>query len=145
MKLVFILTSLIFFESVYSQQEFTTKKILHSETSKLNVSHFDLYLTEVYLTEVSYLHLNNSRHYNKLLDLIQNRISISKIPFDASEKYENTLYIPLLKTYNSKLEYDSEFDINTFNPFKYQLNFFSKFTKIYRIAHSDYILIINPN
>jgi len=145
MRLVFILTSMLFFGSVYSQQEFTTKKILNSEGSKLNVSHFDLYLTEVYLTEVSYLHLNNSRHYNKLLDLIQNRISISKIPFDASEKYENTLYIPLLNTYNSKLEYDSEFDINTFNPFKYQLNFFSKFTKIYRIAHSDYILIINPN
>jgi len=145
MRLVFILTSMLFFGSVYSQQEFTTKKILNSEGSKLNVSHFDLYLTEVYLTEVSYLHLNNSRHYNKLLDLIQNRISISKIPFDASEKYENTLYIPLLNTYNSKLEYDSEFDINTFNPFKYQLNFFSKLTKIYRIAHSDYILIINPN
>jgi len=145
MRLVFILTSMIFFGSVYSQQEFTTKKILHSETSKLNVSHFDFYLTEVYLTEVSYLHLNNSRHYNKLLELIQNRISISKLPFDATEKYENTLYIPLLNTYNSKLEYDSEFDINTFNPFKYQLNFFSKLTKIYRIAHSDYILIINPN
>lgn len=144
MRLIFILASIIFYGNMYSQQEFNSKKNLPFEVSTLNVSHFDLYLNEVYLTEVSYLHLNNSKHYNNFLDIIQNRISVSKIPFDASEKYENTLHIPLLNTYNSKLKYDAEFDIITFNPFKYQLNFFSKYTKIYRIAHSDYILVINP-
>lgn len=110
----------------------------------LQLSNFDSYIDDVFLANNSYIHLNNSRHYNRLKYLFFNRIKVLNKPLQIDEKYPNTLNEPLFKDYNNNLIYDETFEITTFNPFKYDLPFFSKYTKMYRIAHSDYLLIIEP-
>ena len=145
MRNLIIGIAFIFYAISYGQVPNTTEMINQSEHLKLNVSNFDQYVNEVFLEEIQYVHLNNSRHYNRLLDLIQNRIYVVYVAYDPLEKYENTLDIPLSNTHNTTLNHDTVFDKDTFNPFKYDLNFFSKYTKIYRIAQTNYVLTILPN
>ena len=39
---------------------------------------------------------------------------------------------------------DTNFDQSSFNILKYDLNFFSPHTKVYRIDNTDWLIIINP-
>ena len=144
MRNLFIGIAFMFFAISYGQEPNSLEKVDQMEYLKLNISKFDQYIAEVFQDETAYVHLNNSRHYNRLLDLIQNRIYVSFLQYDSQEKYENTSTLPLLNSHNTALKYDTVFDKDTFNPFKYDLNFFSKYTKIYRIAQTNYVLTIRP-
>ncbi len=145
MRIFLIVIALLNSTFFYAQNNENPQLVQQSEFIKLNLSNFDLYLNEVYQEEISYVHLNDSRHYNRLLSLMENRMFITYFPYHDTEKYDNLLNMPLFNIYNSNLVYDYEFDINSFNPFKYDLDFFPRLTKFYRIAYTDYALIINPN
>lgn len=136
---------MLWFHVSYTQNVNTEPLVAQSEFIKLNVSNFDTYLNEVYLDQISYVHLNNSRHYNRLFELMNNRMFITYFPYHDTEKYENLSDMPLFNIYNPELMYDTLFDLDTFNPFKYDLDFFPRLTKFYRIAETDYALIIYPN
>jgi hypothetical protein len=43
------------------------------------------------------------------------------------------------------LTYDKGYEVGSFNPFKYDLDFFPKNSVSYQIGNSDYILIIISN
>ncbi len=76
-------------------------------------------------------------------NLLENRIHYSHSPIEPNEKYEKLTNIPLNNKYNPNIQRDVVFDPNTFNPLKYQLNFYSRFTQIYRIDNEN-LLMINP-
>ena len=142
MRNIFILIALLTLGHVNAQNEGAAAIVNQSEFIKLNLANFDLYVNEVFKDEMSYIHQNDSRYYNRLRELMQNRMYITFFPYHETEKYENTLNVPMYN--NSQLPYDYEFDLNTFNPFKYDFDFYPRLTKFYRIAHTNYALIINP-
>lgn len=80
---------------------------------------------------------------NFFLHLLQNRIQIVSMLQEPSEKYAHLSNVPLLNKINPNLTLDMAYDSNTFNPLKYQMNFYSKATMIYRID-SEYIIVISP-
>lgn len=77
-----------------------------------------------------------------LTDLLENRVEIIDQPFVEGEKYDKLLSVPLFNKYNSQLEKDVQFDLDTFNILKYDLNFFSSREQVYRIDGTNYIVYI---
>jgi hypothetical protein len=50
--------------------------------------------------------------------------------------------VGLFNNYNKELKRDQSFDINTFNPLKYNLEFFKVGSAIYRIDNTQYYIVI---
>lgn len=80
------------------------------------------------------------RHFHHLLSY---RIEYKNLPPTTDEKYPKLSAVPLMNKHG-EISIDRGFNPNTFNPLRYELNFFSKQTQIYRIDDSDYVLIIKP-
>lgn len=104
----------------------------------------DSRITEVYADKTQELVLNDPDRLRDLTDLLQNRLKVELMPNAGDDKFTHLSQMPLLNKYNPNLNRDKIFDINTFNPLKYSLNFFPKSTVIYRIDNSDYVIIIEP-
>lgn len=111
-------------------------------TVKSNPSLEDEFITTVFGKNV----VKGSQHHKNLIDLLQNRIEFTKLAKNSvSDKdYPNIDQAPLFNKYNNTITRDTAFDENTFNVLKYDLNFFSTFTKIYRITNTDWVIIIKP-
>lgn len=109
---------------------------------KSNPSLTDDYITAVFGDNV----VIGSQHHKSLVDLLQNRVEFTKlVKSTASDKdYPNIDQVPLFNKYNQSITRDTTFDENTFNVLKYDLIFFSNFTKIYRINNTDWVIIIKP-
>lgn len=90
--------------------------------------------------------VKGSQHHKNLIDLLQNRIEFTKLvkSSDSDKDYPNINQVPLFDKYDKSITRDTTFDSNTFNVLKYDLIFFSTFTKIYRINNTDWVIIIKP-
>jgi hypothetical protein len=111
-------------------------------TIKSNPNLEDEFITSVFGDNV----VVGSQHHKNLIDLLQNRIEFTKLvkSSDSDKDYPNIAKVPLFNKYNKSITRDSTFDENTFNVLKYDLIFFSNFTKIYRINNTDWVIIIKP-
>ncbi len=96
------------------------------------------FIVEVYGEQLD----KSSQHYKNLVDLLRNRIVFVKQSQEANEKYEKLSNMQLFNKHNKSLIKDDSFSQN-FNPLKYNLVFYAKTTKVYRID-SDWLLVINP-
>ncbi len=76
--------------------------------------------------------------------LLLNRITYKEIPNSPDDKFIKLSSIPLLDLYNSKLSRDLTFNPQTFNPLKYQMDFYAKTTKIYRFDNTNNVIVILP-
>lgn len=75
------------------------------------------------------------------------RTIIKKITSNPPAQYTNLSTVKLIDKYNAvERENASNFNPSTFNPLKYDLNYYSKTTEpiFYRVDHTDYYIIINP-
>lgn len=77
-----------------------------------------------------------------LTDLLDNRIKIVESPIVGEDKYVKVFSLGLMDKYNPDMKRDLVFDINTFNPLKYNMNFFTSETQVYRIDNTNYIIVI---
>ncbi len=59
------------------------------------------------------------------------------------KKYPKITDEGMLNTYNKNLKHDG-FNKTTFNPLKYNLQFFDIAARAYRIDNTEYLLIIQP-
>lgn len=75
--------------------------------------------------------------------LILERIHYKEVSIAEESKYRNVNDAPMMNKYNPSLQADAAYDPNTFNPLRYQLDFYSKTTLIYRIDAMN-IMIIDP-
>lgn len=88
---------------------------------------------------------NNPEHLARLNDLLDNRIKVIESPATTAEdKYIKLSSVELLNKYNPDLKRDLVYDPNTFNPLKYNLNFFSNSAVVYRIDNTDFLIVITP-
>ena len=99
---------------------------------------------EMYGESIKKISSSDSLRINLFNDLIENRIKIIESIFEDNEKYTKLSTVALLNKYNPSLLRDEFFEINTFNPLKYNLNFFSNTTEVYRIDGTNYIIVIIP-
>ena len=101
-------------------------------------------IKELYADKTEQIAQNEPDRIKALNDLLDNRIKIIESPIVGEDKFIKLSSVGLLNKYNPNLKRDVIFDINSFNPLKYNLNFFSLKTEIYRIDNTDYILTIEP-
>jgi len=98
-------------------------------------------ITEVFGDQTQTLVLNNPTYLQDLKNLLRNRITVFKVEEASKQKQTNLLSeIPLSSMYGQTLTRDTVFDEATFNPLKYQLEFFSNGTFLYRVDHTDYFI-----
>lgn len=101
-------------------------------------------ITEIYGDKTQELVLNDSDRLLFLTDLLDNRITILESPRSSEEKYHKLSESAIVNKYNQTLIRDTTFNIENFNPLKYDLIFSSKKTEVYRIDNTDFIIVIQP-
>ncbi|KIX22382.1 hypothetical protein SY27_00545 [Flavobacterium sp. 316] len=99
-------------------------------------------LKEVYANHYESEYLNNI-HRKKSVNKLIERIQFVQTPKEKDEKIVWLSSVPLFNKFNKSLKRDSSFDINTFNIFKYNLDFFTSGTVVYRIDGTDWKIVIN--
>jgi hypothetical protein len=101
-------------------------------------------IIEVYANQLDVLVLSDNQRLNDLNDILLKRTEIVVEKYRQDEKFLKLFSMPLFNKYNINLKKDTVFTVETFNVLKYNLEFFSKFDKVYRIDNTDFILIIHP-
>jgi len=87
---------------------------------------------------------NNPGMYQHMYKLLLGRVHYVRQLQTVGEKYPKLSQFALLTKNNSALTRDQVFNEITFNPLKYQLNFFPKTTQVYRFDNSDVLIVIDP-
>jgi hypothetical protein len=100
---------------------------------------------------VAYVHgnafvLNNPTLVTALGDVMTQRIEFQVVNQDPSEKFPLLSTMPLLDRENPSVHGAdfSNFDVNTFNPLVYNLEYFSDRTQVFRIDNTAYLMIVKP-
>jgi hypothetical protein len=111
-------------------------------TIKLNAQDIDKRISEVYGNNLEHILKNDPERLIKLNDLLENRFSVITSPNFVNDKYPKLSSVALLNKYNTELRRDDVFDASTFNVLKYDLNFFSNTSSIYRIDNTNFLIVI---
>jgi hypothetical protein len=138
-KTIFLLVTLINF-SVFSQKVEFSKYF--KTAKKLNIENFDPYMQQVFGVKV--MDLKDTGKYDLYQDIFENKMAVALIPISENLKIQSTDDLGIFNEYNQKLKSDTAFERANFNPFKYNLDFYSSQPIAYRIGKTDYVLIILP-
>lgn len=109
-------------------------------TAKSNPNLESKFIMEVFGNSIT----NDVQHYQNLQKLLRERVVFVQEPLQENEKFPKISQTQLFDKYNSDLVKDVTFDVNNFNVLKYNLNFFSPNTKVYRFDNSAWLIVINP-
>lgn len=128
--------------------------LMHSQSFpkgniKISSHNFENYINEAYAFNSRGVNKSRSNQYQAIKSLLKERLFF----FESKEEITKALQIqdiPLFNKYNSTLSRDIYYNINTFNPLKYNLPFFSNQSSLYRLGSTNYYLLIkgqniNPN
>lgn len=127
-----------------------TKKLIYSllffffAFTTVNAQNEDNKIAEVYGELNGSFFKENAELYKAFISLLKNRIHINEEMYSVNEKYEKISSKPLLNKYNKEIKHVPFNNKDDFNPLKYQLDFFSKQTKVYRIDDTNLIIVIDP-
>lgn len=128
-KKLIVVLSVLLFNTSFSQT-----------TAKSNPDMEQRFIEEVFGTNIT----KDSQHYKNLLILLRERVLFSNVSLEQNEKFPKLSQQPLFNKYNTEITRDINFDQSSFNILKYDLNFFSPYTKVYRIDNTDWLIIIDP-
>jgi hypothetical protein len=136
MRQLLILTLLLNYQILFSQVSQSQNLI-----SPITLHEIELKIEEVYGR--SFIENNTTlvQFFNKLL---KERITYITQERTSDEKYIKLSSLSILNKNNSNLRRDSQFIANEFNPLKYNMNFYSKTTEVYRFDNSDILIVIAP-
>lgn len=110
-----------------------------TEKLPIQITDIDNKISEVYQSEISNL---DTEKIAFIKNLLNSRIAFYKEKNTPQDKYFKLSQISLYNKYNPQLERDVNFDPNTFNPLKYNFNFYSQYDQVYRVDNSDIIIVI---
>lgn len=148
-KLLFILAILLSLNSFtaeaqnQSKQSLTLVKYKENVKAPLTVKELNM-LKEAYTDQLEKYVLSNPQRLKDMKHLLRNRIKIKAMPelTGYSEKYITLSQAGLFDSYNKNLILDTSYNPNTFNPLKYNLQFFGRGQHLYRIDNTDYFILI---
>lgn len=102
-------------------------------------------------SRVAYVHGSNYVTSNPTLvsawgKVMTDRIEYQFVAPDDNEKYPLLSSMALMTKANPAVQGAdfANFDVNTFNPLTYNLDFFSDRTFVYRIDGTNYIMVVKP-
>ncbi|MCF1422458.1 hypothetical protein [Mangrovimonas futianensis] len=101
------------------------------------------FLEEVYGEYLDQVVINNNQKQKEIKNLLRNRIEYLQIN-DASDqkKCEMLSEVSLFDAYNKNLTRDKKFNQDLFNPLKYNFNFYSRGSQMYRVDGTNYFILI---
>ena len=108
------------------------------EGNKFDVQDLSSFVNDVYGTNSS--KILNERTLKSYQNLFNTRMVYAEVPTELLSGLTSTLD---LETNNALLPH-TEFNPQTFNPFYYKIDFFSNYFSVFRIAESNYVLMIIP-
>ena len=117
---------------------------LKIDKNQNNSAGIDKRIVEVFGNQLENLVLNDTQRLSDLTDILDNRTEIIEQKNTSNEKYVKLSSVSLFNKYNQNLERDKIFNKNNFNVLKYDLEFFAKSVKVYRIDNTNYLLVIQP-
>lgn len=102
------------------------------------------FIKEVYGDKFDAYVLSRPQKLKDLKNLLRNRIVIKEIPdlVNNKKKYKTLSSAGLFNSYNTKLTFDKIYNKDNFNVLKYNLDFFGRGSRIYRIDNTNYFIII---
>lgn len=102
-------------------------------------------IQEVYGAKAQEFANQNPDWLRSMEDFIQNRVKVSQIVADpVNDKYPKLSELKLINKYNPDLQRDAVFDPAHFNPLKYDFVFSAKTKQVYRVDHTDYVIVVEP-
>ena len=132
---LFIATLLFVFANCNAQEQNTL----------LTTQDVQVKIREVYADKTEELVFQDQGRLKFLTDILEKRFKVAQIPLDASnDKYPKLSQVALLNKYNPALQRDAVFNSETFNPLKYNFEFSSNATVVYRVDNTNYIIVITP-
>lgn len=126
---IFVMLIFMYFNLTFSQT-----------TAKSTPQLANQFIVEVFGASIA----KDSQHYKNLEKLLRERVVFVQEPMQENEKFPKISQMQLFNKYNSNLERDLVFEQASFNVLKYDLIFFSPYTKVYRFDNSDWLIQINP-
>ena len=141
--------------SAYPQDASLNKLLEQSKSNRVGVSYGSNVdnalrkdelkkIKDVFGDRTNDLILSNPNYLKDIKNLLRNRIRIFEIKDVSKQKKTKLLsQVPLNTTYNPDLSRDLEFKLESFNPLKYQFDFFSKGTYLYQIDDTNYFIQIS--
>lgn len=102
-----------------------------------------LQLEEVYGNKLNDYVLSHPQRLKDIKNILRNRVEYLRIPNPHDQKPCPLLSeIPLFNNYAPDLKRDLVFNPQTFNPLKYQFNFYARGSYMYRVDNTDYFIVI---
>ena len=105
-------------------------------------------IIEIYQSKSDELVFNSSSNRAFLLtNFMKNRVVVEYQPIYKGKGFISTNDLSVFNKYNSSIKNDSFYDKDAFNPLKYlnSININATSRKIYRIAETDFIMIVSPS
>lgn len=100
-------------------------------------------LEEVYGDKLNAYVLSKPSRLKAIKDILRNRIEIIEISKKSDQKPCTLLSeVPLFDYYVPDLKRDVVFNKSTFNPLKYNFNFYSRGSHMYRVDNTNYFILI---
>jgi hypothetical protein len=102
------------------------------------------FILEVYGDYAQKYVFDNPQRIKAIKQILRNRVKIEQIWDERMKKPCPKLSeIELNMAFNSALKRDEFFNPSTFNPLKYNFNFYSRGAAMYEVDNSNYYIIIN--
>lgn len=126
-----------------------TSSLSYGQVSQRN-SYSDQFINdcivEVFQSQADNLVFNSDSNRLALItNFYQNQLSVEYRPELREKEFESTNDLNLLNKYNPTLQRDTNYNASTFNPLKYNIQISPLYKRMYRIANTDYIIIVVPN
>ncbi|OIQ21633.1 hypothetical protein [Lacinutrix sp. MedPE-SW] len=149
LKLLF-LCAIALFLSVYSVSAQTKKQnplpvINYNENVNADLTKKELaFIKEVYADKANEYVLSKPQRIKDIKNILRNRISIVEHANKDLSSYKPLSSVKLFNNYNKTLTRDNVFNMETFNPLKYNFNFYTRdmSTITYRIDNTNYLINI---
>lgn len=135
----------IFSVTAQSSKMQPLKLVKYNDNVKAPLTSQELsFLKEVYADKLDAYVLDRPQKLKDLKNLLRNRIVIKEMPelVGNTEKYKTLTDAGLFNTYNSELAFDTSYNKSTFNILKYNLEFFGRGSRIYRVLDTNLFIVI---
>lgn len=123
-----------------------TVQSLWAQVQRPPAEKFDTFIAEVYTGEGAAEIAPDTRRYAYMKKLYTERIVYSQVNTAdiAAKGYLKLSTVPLCDVYNKNLKRDTQFNVATFNPFKYYIDLYSRGTQIFVIDGTNTVISIYP-
>ena len=99
-------------------------------------------LREVYGESLEKEILNRPQRLKDTKNILRNRVEVVELAPKDQKTCTLLSQVPLFNVFVSSLERDGHFNKATFNPLKYNFNFYGRGTQMYRVDNTNFFILI---